>query len=92
MAKGKLDPSSQQKIHEWQASGKSALAWCKENQIPYTTFMGWKQRFEGSQKRPKPIVQSSKGFIELKDQPLSHSKICSGVSLEYKGDQDSPNQ
>jgi hypothetical protein len=85
MAKGKPDPNWQQKILEWQASGKKGLAWCQENQIPYTTFLGWKQRFENSHKRLQSNVQSSKAFIELKDQPLSNSRICSGVTLECNG-------
>jgi hypothetical protein len=84
MAKGRPDPNWKQKILEWQASGKKSILWCKENQIPYTTFIGWKQRFENSHKGLRPKVQPPKGFIELKDQPISNSR-CSGITLEYHG-------
>jgi hypothetical protein len=80
MAKVRPNSNWQQKVLEWQASGKSGMAWCKENQVPYTTFMGWKQRFENPHKGPRTNNQSSKAFIELKDQPLPDS----GIALEYQ--------
>ena len=85
MAKGRPNPNWQQKVLEWQASGKNCLVWCKENQIPYTTLLGWKQRFENSHKGLQSNVQSSKAFVELKDQPVPNSEICSGITLEYHG-------
>jgi hypothetical protein len=85
MAKGKPDPNWQQRVLEWQASGKTILVWCQENQIPYTTFLGWKQRFENSHKGLQSNVLSSKAFIELKNQPPANSGIYSGVTLEYHG-------
>jgi hypothetical protein len=83
MAKGRRDPDWQQKVLEWQASGKASSTWCKENQIPYTTFFGWKRRFESSRKRAN-ITPPHKGFVELKDQPAPNA-VCSGVTLEYQG-------
>jgi hypothetical protein len=83
MAKGRPDPNWQQKVLEWQASGKSGLAWCKENQIPYTTLLGWKKRLENSHKEQQSNHRLSKAFIELKDQPIN-TGICSGVTLEYQ--------
>jgi hypothetical protein len=76
MAKGKIEPNWKQKVLEWQASGKTARDWSKQNNIPYTTFSGWKKRF----KQAVPTIKKSSGFIELKDQ-----STCSGISLEYHG-------
>lgn len=61
------------RVEQWRSSGKSAKAWCEENSLVYTTFLGWVHRFKKSKK-----VQPS-SFIELKDQPQSFS----GITLEY---------
>lgn len=82
MAKGKRDLSWKQKLLQWKASGKNSRAWSKENNIPYTTLLGWQRRFEKAYKnhslKPK---SSSTGFVELKDATPSDS----GISLEYHG-------
>lgn len=80
MAKGKSNPNWKQTVLEWKASGKSPAVWSKENKIPYTTFLGWKDRFNKSDKK-QVITKPLKEFIELKDQISSHS----GVSLDYYG-------
>jgi hypothetical protein len=80
MAKGKPNPNWKQWVLEWKASGKSPAAWSKENKIPYTTFLGWKNRFNKSDEN-QTVAKPHTGFIELKDQKSSHS----GVSLEYNG-------
>lgn len=79
MAKGKPDPNWKQKVLAWKASGMSGPAWCKENNTPYTTFIGWKQRFENANKNQAAIPPTR--FIELKDPPSS----VSGITLEYQG-------
>jgi hypothetical protein len=58
----------------WQYSKKTAQAWCKEQQIPYTTFQSWRRRFEKE-------APQSKGFIELNDVKPQHT----GLVL-WKGD------
>lgn len=79
MVKGKPDPNWKQKVLAWKTSGLSGAAWCRENKTPYTTLVGWKQRFENSKKSPTVITPT--GFIELKDSPSS----VSGITLEYQG-------
>jgi hypothetical protein len=85
MASGKRDPQWENKVLEWQASGKSIRAWCLENHIPVTTFYGWKARLQNSltdqslaKSKAKEVKQE---FIELKD-PQS---CASGLILEYEG-------
>jgi len=77
MAKGKRNPNWKEKVLEWEASGKSCQAWCRENNIPYTTFCGWRERLKKSNKAPN---KTKTGFIELKDQISSDI----GITLEYK--------
>ena len=74
MAKGKPNPVWKEKVLEWQSSGKTVAVWCKENKIPYTTFLGWKSRFRTSNEKEN-------GFLELKD-PIQFDP---GVTLEYNG-------
>lgn len=74
MAKGKPNCDWKKQILEWRQSNKSAKAWCKENKVPYTTFIGWKKRFKKADEVPEK-------FIELKDLPMQDP----GISLEYYG-------
>jgi hypothetical protein len=70
------------KIESWKQSGKSAQAWCQENQIVYSTFLGWCRRFHISfpiKKNPKS--REPENFIELKERIT----VGSEISLEYSG-------
>lgn len=69
------------KIHLWKQSGKSAKAWCKENHIIYTTFLGWCKRLESEQSVDNSPNSLKAPFIELKNEPHA----CSGISLECDG-------
>ncbi len=80
MAKGKPDPNWKEKVKEWESSNKNTKAWCKENQIPYTTLLGWRIRLKKSTHN-KTIINPTKNFIELKDQVPSDP----GLILEYDG-------
>lgn len=71
-----------EKIEQWKLSRKSAQAWCRENQVIYTTFMGWRKRLEISKSSKivrKPSLKTQ--FVELKDLPKAQPEI----SLEYNG-------
>jgi hypothetical protein len=77
------------KVQQWLSSGKSAKAWCQENQVIYTTFLGWRNRLKCKSNRKvnssnqhslnDPFSKSH--FIELKDKP----KVYPDISLEYEG-------
>lgn len=69
-------------IEQWQQSGMKAQTWCRENQVVYTTFLGWRNRLKiNPQSRGicQPPVKAQ--FIELKDE----SKVKPEISLEYDG-------
>lgn len=76
MAIGKPDPEWQKKIKIWQASGKSANEWCKENNIPIQTFYTWKKRLKLQNK----TGLNEQVFVELKDK--SNDNV---IFLEFKG-------
>jgi hypothetical protein len=80
MAKGKPNIQWKKLVLEWQTSGKTTKNWCKENNIPLTTFLGWKSRLK-KQELNNPSNALKTGFIELKDSELSES----GISLEIDG-------
>ena len=46
-------------VSEWESSGASALAWCRERQLNYAAFLRWRKRLGDA----GSIVPS--GFVEL---------------------------
>lgn len=70
------------KVHQWHRSGKSAKAWCRENQVIYTTFLGWCKRLKSGEEANTSLeIRQKPHFIELADCP----KISSGLLLECNG-------
>jgi len=59
------------RIHEWQASGKSLAQWSRENNLVYSRTVYWKMRFLGSHKKHS----YPQGFLELKDEGKSDAGI-----------------
>lgn len=90
------------KIDQWSQSGKSAKAWCRENKVVYTTFIGWRDRLKDSRSQNPLLSQihhsvdslTSKKipyFIELKEKPNTYPAIsleCAGVQIHLSGDFD----
>lgn len=62
-------------LEAWRASGKSAKAWCREQNLVYTTFLGWSHRLSKKSKQRNTL-----SFIELKDCP----QPSAGITLEYE--------
>ncbi len=81
------------KIEQWKLSGKKARVWCRENQVIYTTFLGWRNRLEDNNaKKINRLASVKSQFIELKDQPKILPTIsleCDGVIIHLKGEFDS---
>ncbi len=93
MFENKVESIWKEKLIEWKSSGKGVRAWCFENQIPVTTFYGWKKRLEKeichkdqtTLTRYTQQLKTPQKFIELKDiKPLAHPSD-SGIVLECKG-------
>lgn len=66
---------------QWRQSGKSARAYCIENKIVYTTFLGWRKSLEPYQPclTQLPNTPEKPHFIEIKE-----NEIVSGLYLDYK--------
>ena len=64
----------QKSIEEWKLSGKSALSWCKERKITYSTFLYWRNRLSAE----KDVPQAS--FVEIKE-----SSSDTGIILDIQG-------
>jgi hypothetical protein len=66
-------------VEQWKASGKTMSAWCREHQIPKTTFVYW---VKGPPKRAsrKNIGIARNDFTELKDAVLK-----TDVLIEWRG-------
>ncbi len=80
MAKGKPNLDWKRWVLAWKKSGSRPAAWCKENNIPYTTFLGWRNRFNKTNHK-QSFTASKTAFIELKDRVSQDS----GVFLDYHG-------
>jgi hypothetical protein len=80
------------KIELWKLSGKKARIWCRENQVVYTTFLGWRNRLGyNNPKKVMPPSSIKNQFIELKDQPKASPEISlehSGIMIHLKGEFD----
>lgn len=81
MPKGRADPSWRQKVLEWQASGKTGLAWSKKKQIPYTTLLGWKRRFEAGRKDLRSVI-TPKGLSLLVEESCT-AELTSGAYFVF---------
>jgi hypothetical protein len=58
-------------VRQWRESGKKMSDWCRERQIPITTFCGWAYR----KKRPnRNTIVSRSDFTELKNE-VSGAKV-----------------
>jgi transposase-like protein len=69
------------RVDTWAQSGKSAKRWCREHQVVYSTFIGWRQRLSSPKQDNQP---PSSPFLELQDFP---EKLLgkSGIELRYCG-------
>ena len=72
-------------IDKWRASNLPARAWCRQNSIIYTTFMGWRSRLQKN-KHPTSAILSASSFVEIVEAPQKNNSIpSSGVVIECHG-------
>jgi len=61
------------KVLEWRNSGEPVQAWCREQKIPYTTFINWRKESEASTAKSKvksePPVAWAPVQVESKPEP-----------------------
>ena len=54
----------QQTLSDWQASGLSGAAYCKQESLVYHRFVYWRQKLTGREEPSKP-VQTRSGFARV---------------------------
>ena len=62
----------QELVRQWEASKATATAWCKQNDIPYESFIIWKNRLKSERAQP---TLGDQPFVELTDTPSASSGI-----------------
>ena len=74
MAENTPDWSAQ--LSAWRISGKSGLAWCRDNAISYYQFKYWQKKLRG------PVQHGKSGqFVPLKVASTPLRIECNGVDL-----------
>jgi hypothetical protein len=68
-------------IEQYQASGLSAMAWCRDNQVNYQVFLYWRKKINHSESNQDKLVPSSAQFVEV----LEISKHSTGIEIECQG-------
>lgn len=71
----------QENLAQWQASGKSAAMWCKEQEISFNNFCYWKNKLKKSSNNSE---FNKNDFVEISDKPQDSSGIiieCQGVNI-----------
>lgn len=68
-------------IQQWQESGLSASAFCKQNDLGYASFCQWRKRLtsEGS-RAAEQKTDNAVGFIDLGAMPSTHPCVDSDES------------
>ena len=74
MAENTPDWSAQ--LSAWRISGKSGLAWCRDNAISYYQFQYWQKKLRRSEHHGKPGQ-----FVPLKIASTPLRIECNGVFL-----------
>jgi hypothetical protein len=59
-------------VRQWQAAKMTAIAWCREHNISYESFIIWKNRLKTDHSQS---ADSQRPFVELVDAALEHSGI-----------------
>jgi hypothetical protein len=66
-------------VNDFIASGKSKNIWCKENNIPVSTFLDWLKKYSAKEEKvtfvPLKIQDSSAGTVTGKGKTAPHEDI-----------------
>lgn len=71
----------QQTLSEWQASGLSGAAYCKQLSLSYHRFVYWRRKLNGRADRNKSQAQS--GFVRV--DPVSKDWSTDGLTVSLPG-------
>lgn len=71
----------QQTLSEWQASGLSGVAYCKQLSLSYHRFVYWRRKLNGSADRSKSPAQS--GFVRV--DPVLKDRSTDSLTVSLPG-------
>lgn len=66
------------KLAQWQSSGKSGATWCRDERINYHVFLYWKKKLKPI---PADTLSGQNTFVEISDPPRHDS----GLIIELQG-------
>jgi|TARA_R100000789_G_scaffold55606_1_gene54161 hypothetical protein len=70
----------QQTLSDWQASGLSGAAYCKQESLVYHRFVYWRQKLTSNTEPSKP-VQTRSGFARVAPVPDAGAGAGAGAGL-----------
>ena len=72
----------QQTLSDWQASGLSGAAYCKQESLVYHRFVYWRQKLTSNTEPSKP-VQTRSGFARVA--PVPDAGAGAGLTVSLPG-------
>lgn len=80
MTKPDLHQFWQQTLSDWQASGLSGAAYCKQQSLVYHRFVYWRQKLNS---RPEDNAGSPSGFARVA--PVPDDRMTGGLTVSLPG-------
>ncbi len=75
----------QQTLSDWQASGLSGAAYCKQESLVYHRFVYWRQKLTGSAESSDEPVQARSGFTRVTPTPTPTPDAGAGLTVSLPG-------
>ena len=70
----------QERITQWQSSGLSGMAYCKQESLAYGRFIYWRKKLVGS---PEPDGATPSGFARVA--PVARLEAAAGLTVSLPG-------
>ncbi|HEA52349.1 hypothetical protein LCGC14_1354090 [marine sediment metagenome] len=74
----------QQQITDWEATGLSGNAYCKQQSLIYHQFVYWRQKLTSVEDYPKPAPAST-GFTRVVSAPSVGNADADGLTVSLPG-------
>ncbi len=74
----------QQRINDWQATGLSGSAYCKQQSLTYHQFVYWRQKLTSTEDDPKQAPATT-GFARVVSVPGASAVAADGLTVSLPG-------
>jgi len=71
----------QKTVSDWQASGLSGMAYCKQQALTYCRFVYWRKKLAPPESAPKGVASS--GFARVA--PVCDTRATEGLTVSLPG-------